>query len=232
MPRWTTGTAALLLLACEPTPTVPELAPLPAPTAEEAAATDAGFDREGLSEGEAAFHTMMDALTSPRCVNCHPSDGAPKQTDRARPHLFGVRGGPENHGTEALTCGTCHQPSNNLHSGVPGAPHWSLAPASMAWEGLSREAIARSMMNPESNGNRTPEDILHHLTEHELVLWAWEPGADASGAPRQPPPVPLETYQAAVRTWIAAGAPLPGGERLAPPGEDHDASDEAGSEHE
>ncbi|MEO0326703.1 MAG: hypothetical protein AAF447_27415 [Myxococcota bacterium] len=141
---------------------------------------------------EAAFQTMMDALTSPRCVNCHPSDGVPKQTDAARAHLFGVAGGEDLHGYDALRCTSCHQASNDGWSGVPGAPGWSLAPASMAWEGLDRVGIARAMMDPERNGGRSAEDILHHLTEHELVLWAWEPGVDGEGRPRTPPPVPLE----------------------------------------
>ncbi|MEM1413741.1 MAG: hypothetical protein AAGH15_02510 [Myxococcota bacterium] len=164
---------------------------------------------EEREAAEAAFHTMMDALTSPRCVNCHPNDGIPKQTDAARPHLFGVAGGEDLHGYDALRCTTCHQASNNAWSGVPGTAAWSLAPASMAWEGLDRYAIARSMMDPAKNGGRSAQDLLHHLTEHELVLWAWEPGVDGEGNPRTPPPVALETYKAAVHTWIEAGAPIP-----------------------
>ncbi len=73
-------------------------------------------------------------------------------------------------------CVSCHQPENNASAGVPGAPEWSLAPRSMAWQGLSRVEIARSMLDPARNGGRSLEALVRHLTEHELVLWAWEPG--------------------------------------------------------
>ncbi|MGF1469450.1 MAG: hypothetical protein ACFCGT_25295 [Sandaracinaceae bacterium] len=181
-----------------------------APTPPEAPIAARTAPDPSWTEAEAAFHTMMDALLSPRCVNCHPSDRVPKQTDLGAPHRFGVQGGPDNHGLEALACRTCHQDANNADSGVPGAPEWSLAPASMAWEGLDRYAIARSMMSPEQNGDRTPEEVHHHLTEHALVLWAWAPGVDANGTPRRPPPVPLDEYRAAVDAWFEAGAVIPG----------------------
>lgn len=92
---------------------------------------------------------------------------------------------------------------------MPGAPHWALAPPSMAWEGLNRYEIARSMMDRSKNGNRSADDIMHHLTEHELVLWAWEPGVDSEGNPRETPPVGKEEYIEAVKTWIDAGAIIP-----------------------
>ena len=84
-------------------------------------------------------------------------------------------------GYEATNCNTCHQSENNDFSGVPGAPEWSLAPHSMRWEGLSRVEIAQSMLDPARNGGRSHEDVMHHLTEHELVLWAWTPGINANG---------------------------------------------------
>jgi len=124
-------------------------------------------------------------------------------------HNFGVRRGEDNHGVAALKCESCHQQENNNFSGVPGAPEWSLAPRSMAWQGLTRVEIAKSMLNPEKNGGRTLEETVHHLTEHELVLWAWEPGIDASGNPREKPPVLKEEYIKAVKAWAKAGAKIP-----------------------
>lgn len=155
------------------------------------------------------FDKMMQVLTHERCVNCHPNDNIPKQGDDSHPHYFGVSRGSGNLGYEATKCTTCHQTENNDYSGVPGAPEWSLAPASMKWEGLSRIEIAESMMDPERNGGRTPEETMHHLTEHELVLWAWSPGVRADGAPRQPPPVPKEEYIAAVKEWFENGHQIP-----------------------
>ena len=156
-----------------------------------------------------AFDKMMQVLTHKRCVNCHPSDNIPKQGEDSHPHYFGISRGEYNVGYQATNCATCHQSENNNYSGVPGAPEWSLAPDSMKWEGLSRVEIAESMMDPERNGGRTPEETLHHLTEHELVLWAWEPGVDAGGNPREAPPVPKDEYIAAVKEWFENGAIIP-----------------------
>ncbi|MEM9001683.1 MAG: hypothetical protein AAGB24_15595 [Bacteroidota bacterium] len=158
---------------------------------------------------EEAFDKMMDVLTHQRCVNCHPSDNIPKQGDDSHPHYFGIERGEENLGYQATNCATCHQAENNPYSGVPGAPEWSLAPHTMRWEGLSRIEIAESMMDPERNGGRTPEETLHHLTEHELVLWAWKPGVDANGQSQELPPVSKEDYIAAVKKWFEAGHVIP-----------------------
>ena len=158
-------------------------------------------------ESLTAFNKMMDVLTHPRCINCHPSDHTPRQADDMHLHRFGISrlnsaGAPTN-------CNTCHQDTNNDFSGVPGAPEWSLAPHSMRWQGLTRTEIAESMMNPANNGGRNSEEIMHHLTEHALVLWAWEPGVDTEGKPREKPPVPVDEYIEAVKTWIELGANIP-----------------------
>ncbi len=156
-----------------------------------------------------AFNKMMDVLTHKRCVNCHPSDNIPKQGEDSHPHYFGMSRGQNNLGFQATKCTTCHQNENNNFSGVPGAPEWSLAPQSMRWEGLSRTEIAKSMLNRANNGNRTHEEVMHHLTEHALVLWAWTPGVNANGTPREKPPVPKEEYIKAVKQWFKNGAVIP-----------------------
>jgi len=172
---------------------------------------DSGYNSSGTNETVAHenYNTMMDVLMSPRCINCHPNDHTPKQGDDGHPHYFGMSRGKDNVGYEATKCATCHQTENNDYSGVPGAPEWSLAPTQMLWEGLTRKEIAESMMDPERNGGRTPEETMHHLTEHELVLWAWNPGVRADGTPREKPPVSLEEYKKAVKEWIENGAIIP-----------------------
>ena len=170
-----------------------------------------GLDSKELKQNAAHvnYNKMMDVLTSPRCINCHPNDHVPKQGDDSHPHYFGMKRGEDGHGFEATKCATCHQDENNRFSGVPGSSKWALAPHSMKWEGLTRKEIAESMMDPERNGGRSPEETLHHLTEDELVLWAWEPGVRANGVPREKPPVPLEEYKKAVKAWIEGGAIIP-----------------------
>jgi len=161
------------------------------------------------SESIEAFNTMMQVLTHKRCVNCHPADDYPRQGEDSHIHLFGVRRGSDNHGVAAVKCETCHQKENNDFSGVPGAPEWSLAPKRMAWQGLTRVEIAKSMMDPKRNNGRNLKETVKHLTEHELVLWAFEPGVNHEGIPREKPPVSREDYIAAVKKWAETGAVIP-----------------------
>ncbi len=164
---------------------------------------------EETPEAKEAYDKMMQALTHKRCLNCHPSGDRPRQGEDSHYHYFGVSRGEEGHGVAALQCSTCHQTENNNYSGVPGAPHWHLAPSSMAWEGLSRAEIAESILDPERNGGRSLEEIVKHMTEDALVLWAWEPGVNANGEAREKPPVSKEEFIQAVKDWAAAGAPIP-----------------------
>lgn len=159
-------------------------------------------EKEAELSNEIAFDKMMQVLTHKRCVNCHPSGNAPKQGEESRIHDFGVSRG-------SIKCQSCHMEENNPFSGVPGAPHWDLAPASMKWEGLSRREIAESILDTTRNGGRSHEDLLHHLTEHELVLWAWNPGINPNGEEREAVPVPLEEYKKAVKAWFENGAIIP-----------------------
>ncbi len=177
-------------------------------SAEDETKTDATIKNASGEENESviAFNKMMDVLTHQRCINCHPSDNIPKQGEDSHAHRFGIT---RANSMDATNCNTCHQAANNNFSGAPGAPEWSLAPHKMRWEGLSRVEIAKSMMNKENNGNRSAEDIMHHLTEHELVLWAWEPGVGVDGKPRELPPVPVDEYIDAVKKWIELGAQIP-----------------------
>ena len=159
-----------------------------------------------------SYNKVMAVLTHTRCMNCHPSGDVPRQGEDAHLHYFDVERGPEGQGLAGYKCNTCHQKENNNYSGVPGAPHWGLAPSSMAWEGKSEIEIATQMMDPERNGGKNAKEIEKHLTEDELVLWAWEPGVDAQGVLREIPPVSKQEFIVAVKEWIAAGAPIPSGQ--------------------
>ena len=156
-----------------------------------------------------AFDQMMDVVAHKRCVNCHPAGDNPNQGEDSHVHRFGVQRGADGHGVAALRCNSCHQDENNASSGVPGAPHWHLAPASMGWEGLSRVEIAKAMLDPAKNGGRSIQEIETHLTEDALVLWVFEPGVDHEGRAREKPPISKDDYIAAVKTWVAAGAQIP-----------------------
>ena len=150
------------------------------------------------------FDIVMSVITHPRCINCHTTDEHPRQTDEQIIHLFNVTRGKDNRGGPVQTCETCHHEENNPYSLVPGASHWGLAPKSMGWLGLSEAEIAQALLDPTKNGNRSFDDLLHHMEEDALVLWAWEPGAG-----RTTPPVPHDEFVKALDAWLDAGAPIP-----------------------
>lgn len=150
------------------------------------------------------YEIVMSVLTSPRCLNCHPTDDQPRQRDEQILHILNVERGEDNHGGPVQTCSTCHHEENNAYSNVPGAPHWGLAPKSMGWLGLSDAEIAQTLLDPEKNGGRSHDDLLHHMSNDALVLWAWD-----AGEGRTAPPVPHDQFIEALEAWFAAGAPIP-----------------------
>ncbi|MEL6193122.1 MAG: hypothetical protein AAFR66_13775 [Bacteroidota bacterium] len=156
-----------------------------------------------------AFDQMMSVVTHKRCMNCHPAGDRPLQGEDSHIHNFEVQRGEDGHGTLALRCETCHQTENNLLAGVPGAPHWHLAPRSMGWEGLSKSEIALAIIDRSKNGGRSLAEIEKHMTEDALVLWVFEPGVNNEGIPREKPPIDKETYIAAVKQWVKEGAVIP-----------------------
>ena len=86
-------------------------------------------------------------------------------------------------------------------------PLWDETPAACARRRL-REELGLAGLDPAFRHRlEYRADVGGGLTEHELVLWAWEPGVDANGTPREKPPVPKEEYIQAVKEWAAAGAP-------------------------
>ncbi len=151
-----------------------------------------------------AFARIAEVLRHPRCLNCHPSGDAPRQTDDRHLHRMLVMRGPDGRGTPAMRCPTCHQTVNTADGRVPGAPHWHLAPRAMGWEGLDDGALCRALKDPRKNGGRPVGALVKHMTSDALVQWAWNPGARAA------PPVSQFDFHEAVRRWAATGAACPG----------------------
>ena len=149
---------------------------------------------------DANFAQIATVLQHPRCMNCHTITNFPRQGDDRHPHLFNVSRGPDNKGAPGLHCSTCHTEANQTGSGVPGAPHWHLAPLSMGWEGLSVVALCETLTDTAKNGGRTLDDLVKHMTEDPLVQWAWTPGER-----RPPPPVGQAAFHDLVRAWAKAG---------------------------
>jgi len=144
-------------------------------------------------------------ILHPRCVNCHPRNDRPLQTDAGRPHQPLVVRGADGHGAPGMECSTCHHDANFDPARVPGHPRWHLAPLSMAWQGKTLGPICEQIKDPARNGNMDLQAIAHHMAEDSLVGTAWNPGAG-----RTPAPGTQAEFGALIRAWIDAGAACPG----------------------
>lgn len=152
----------------------------------------------------ALFEEAAKVMQHPRCANCHPAGNRPFQTNSMRPHEPLVVRGEDGHGAPGMTCTTCHHDANFDPAGVPGDPHWHLAPASMAWAGKSVGDICEQLKDRSRNGDRDIAAIIHHATTDSLVLWGWNPGAG-----RTPAPGSAQRFGELLQAWAGAGAHCP-----------------------
>ena len=60
------------------------------------------------------------------------------------------------------------------------------------------------MKDPRQNGNKTLEQLLHHVAEDKLVLAGWEPGDG-----RTKPPLSHAEFAKRFREWVEKGAASP-----------------------
>ena len=157
-----------------------------------------------MSSAASDFATVARVLRHPRCLNCHTVTSFPRVGDDRRRHPQNVQRGPDGHGVPGMRCSTCHQDSNQELVGVPGAPHWHLAPLSMGWEGLDDHDLAEAIKDRTRNGDRSLDDLREHLAADPLVAWAWNPGPGRSTLP-----ISREALLQAFDAWVAAGAKSP-----------------------
>jgi hypothetical protein len=152
----------------------------------------------------ALFMEASRVITSPRCVNCHPSDDSPRQREAHEMHDPPVTRGPNDEGVPGAQCTTCHQDENVELARVPGAPKWHLAPKEMAWLGKSVPDICEQIKDPNRNGHRSLAQLVDHAKNDKLVAWGWSPGAD-----RIPAPGDQKIFGALVEAWVQTGAACP-----------------------
>jgi len=125
----------------------------------------------------ALFTEAGKVLTSPRCVNCHPAGDRPLQGETQRLHQPPVARRPDGFGTASMRCASCHQSANFDAAGMPGNPHWHLAPREMAWQGKTAGEICAQIKDPARNGGRSLQEILTHMATDTLVGWAGRPAS-------------------------------------------------------
>lgn len=171
-----------------------------------------------LSEEQAleTWAKIHEVFSHPRCANCHvPADNRPRWSgpsyanyypQEGEPyHGMNINGGDSRHGEETIGCRTCHQVTNSpLLHGPPGSESWELAPLEMQWWNKTSREICEQIKNPETNGDRTLEDVADHITHDALVLWGWDPGPGRESAPYSP-----EEVERFILDWAEAGAPCP-----------------------
>lgn len=116
--------------------------------------------------------------------------------------------GTDDKGAIGARCVACHRDENN-ETGVPGAPHWQLAPRSMGWQGLSVGELCGVLKDPVLNGNRSVADLVKHMSDDKLVLWGWDPGKDLEGKQRQPVPIPHDEFVGLLKAWAAIDGACP-----------------------
>jgi len=150
---------------------------------------------------------MFVVFEHPRCMNCHTGEAFPRQGDDRHRHTMNVMRGPADSGAAGLHCTTCHQSMNQAASGVPGVSGWHLAPARMAWIGLSPGQLCRALSDP-AKGAMTPDQMLSHFATG-LIRWGWSPGTDAQGRARATPPMSYSEFIELTRRWIESGATCP-----------------------
>lgn len=172
-------------------------------------ATGAGVGNGKSDEAESrqAFLAAYKVLMHPRCMNCHPAGDIPLQGDDSHLHAQNVKRGPDGKGRYALKCANCHQESNLPGENMPpGNPNWHLPPPEMplVFQGKSPAELARQLKDPKTNGNKTLEQLLHHVSEDKLVLGGWEPGDG-----RTKPPLSHAEFVKKMREWVEKGAVVP-----------------------
>ena len=145
-------------------------------------------------------------LMSPRCMNCHPAGDVPLQGDDSHIHNMLPQRGKDGKGIYTMKCSNCHQPTNLEGLNMPpGHPEWHLPPANMkmVFEGRTPNQLAKQLVNPKTNGNKTLQQLIEHADDG-LVKVAWDPGEG-----RTVPPLTHEEFKKAWITWIKTGAYAP-----------------------
>jgi len=173
------------------------------PVADFAAIADTG------ARSKALFTEAAKVITNPRCMNCHPATRRPTQGDDLHPHMPPMQAGESGFGVAGINCASCHRSTNTTIPGsrigsIPGAEPWLLAPASMAWQGLTLGEICQQLKDPARNGQRSLADLIGHMATDHLVGWAWHPGEG-----RRPAPGTQEEFGALIKAWIDTGAECP-----------------------
>jgi len=196
--------AALAITAADGKSTTDTVQPATASATSLRPVSDFDAIRSRKKRSLALFTEVGKVLQHPRCLNCHPRNDIPTQTEAMRPHIPKVVRGEAGIGVPGQYCIACHHSNNYDPANVPGHARWLLAPAEMAWAGKPLGDICRQLKDKKRNGGKTMEEMVHHMTKDDLIAWGWKPGGD-----REPAPGTQKELGALFAAWAASGAYCP-----------------------
>jgi hypothetical protein len=74
----------------------------------------------------------------------------------------------------------------------------------MTFEGRTPHQLCEQLKDAAKNGHRSPDEIVEHVRESALVIWAWHPGEG-----RTPAPLSHEAFVKLMTTWAENGGECP-----------------------
>ena len=83
-------------------------------------------------------------------------------------------------------------------------PLFAVPASAQAPLNLGLLVICTQLKDPDQNGSRSLDDLVTHVTNDPLVIWAWAPGKG-----RRPPPGTHAAFAALIRAWAETGAECP-----------------------
>lgn len=149
----------------------------------------------------ALFVEASKVLQHPRCLNCHPKGDSPTQRNDMTLHRPLVVRGAHGWGAgNAMTCVACHSSLSRPTGGSFDDIRWRVAPASMAWQGLTLPQICAQLK--DRRGKSDTAKMLQHGAEDKVVGAVWNFG------PASPPGTQKE-FGELMKAWVATGGHCP-----------------------
>lgn len=74
----------------------------------------------------------------------------------------------------------------------------------MAWQGKTLGLICNQIKDTKRNGGKSLTALIQHLSEDDLVGWAWHPGGG-----RNPAPGTQKQMGELIKAWVETGASCP-----------------------
>ena len=131
----------------------------------------------------ALFQEAGKVLQHPRCLNCHPVNDRPTQTDRVEPHRPWVVRGVDGRGAPGLPCSACHHAANSMRRRCREARHGGSRRPPWAGRVVHSARSARRSRIQRATEARTWRRC--SITSRETV-WSVGPGGPAADAHQRP----------------------------------------------